>query len=114
LNEQKNEFLGMAAHDLRSPIGVIQGFSQLLEDELGDDYKDYTSMIINESSKMLHLLNELLDISKIEAGKLDLKKRETDYISFIKRNIKMNELLAQNKKIRIVGDFEHTQPDPFL
>jgi len=106
LNEQKNEFLGMAAHDLRSPIGVIQGFSQLLEDELGDDYKDYTSMIINESSKMLHLLNELLDISKIEAGKLDLKKSETDYISFIKRNIKMNELLAQNKKISIVGDFE--------
>ncbi|HNY07926.1 MAG TPA: FIST N-terminal domain-containing protein [Bacteroidales bacterium] len=106
LNEQKNEFLGIAAHDLRSPIGVIQGFSQLLEDELGDDYKDYTSMIINESSKMLHLLNELLDISKIEAGKLDLKKSETDYISFIKRNIKMNELLAQNKKIRIVGDFE--------
>ena len=106
LNEQKNEFLGIAAHDLRNPIGNIQGFSELLEEQIGDEFKDYTGIIIKESSKMLNLLNDLLDISKIEAGKLDLKKDEIDYIAFVIQNIRMNEFLAKNKGIKIVTDFE--------
>ncbi len=106
LNEQKNEFLGIAAHDLRNPIGVIQGFSELLEEQIGDEFKDYTGMITKESSKMLTLLNDLLDISKIEAGKLDLKKNGIDYIAFVIQNIRMNEFLANNKGIKIVADFE--------
>ena len=106
LNEQKNEFLGIAAHDLRNPIGVIQGFSELLEDEIDDEFKVYTVIITKESSKMLNLLNDYLDISKIEAGKLDLVKNDIDYISLVEQNLKMNEFLAQNKKIKIIGDFE--------
>ena len=55
---------------------------------------------------MLQLINDLLDISKIEAGKLDLKKNETDYIAFIERNISMNEFFAKNKNISIQCDLE--------
>jgi len=106
LNDQKNEFLGIAAHDLRNPIGVIQGFSELLEENIDDEFKDYTGMITKMSSKMLTLLDDLLDISKIEAGKLDLKKEETDYNAFIAQNIRMNELLAKSKGIKIVSDLE--------
>ncbi|MDD2281683.1 MAG: HAMP domain-containing sensor histidine kinase, partial [Bacteroidales bacterium] len=58
------------------------------------------------SSKMLSLLNDLLDISKIEAGKLDLKKDEIDYNAFVAQNIRMNELLAKSKGIKIVSDLE--------
>jgi signal transduction histidine kinase len=104
LNEQKNEFLGIAAHDLRNPIGVIQGFSELLEENIDDEFKDYTGEITKMSSKMLSLLNDLLDISKIEAGKLDLKKDEIDYNAFVAQNIRMNELLAKSKGIKIVSD----------
>jgi len=106
LIEQKNEFLGMAAHDLRNPIGVIQGFSELLEEQVDGERKEYTSMISKESSKMLQLLNDLLDISKIEAGRLDLKKSSTDYIALAKQNIKINNFIAQKKNIKIVSDFE--------
>jgi len=105
LNEQKNEFLGIAAHDLRNPIGVIQGFSELLEENINDEYKDYTRVITKMSSKMLNLLDDLLDISKIEAGKLDLKKDEIDYNAFVAQNIRMNEFLARSKGIKIVSDF---------
>lgn len=108
LNEQKNEFLGMAAHDLRNPIGVIQGFSELLEEQVDGELKEYTSMISKESSKMLQLLNDLLDISKIEAGRLDLKKNSTNYIDLVKQNIKINNFIAQKKNIRIVSDFATT------
>ena len=106
LNEQKNEFRGIAAHDLRNPIGVILGFSELLEENIDDEFKDYTGEITKMSSKMLSLLNDLLDISKIEAGKLDLKKDEIDYNAFVAQNIRMNELLAKSKGIKIVSDLE--------
>jgi len=104
LNEQKNEFLGIAAHDLRNPIGVIQGFSELLEENIDDEFKDYTGEIIKMSTKMLSLLNDLLDISKIEAGKLDLKKEKIDYCAFVAQNIRMNELLARGKGIEIISN----------
>ncbi len=103
---KKNEFLGIAAHDLRNPIGVIQGFANLLEEEIGDEFKIYTGTITRVSSEMLTLLNDFLDISKIEAGRLDLKSNEIEYISFVEQNIKMNRLIALNKKIKIVSDIE--------
>jgi signal transduction histidine kinase len=108
LNEQKNEFLGMAAHDIRNPIGVIQGFSELLEEQSDGNLKEYASMISKESSKMLQLLNDLLDISKIEAGKLDLKTKKTNYIALVKHTVKINNFIAQKKNIKIVCDFETT------
>lgn len=106
LNDQKNEILGIAAHDLRSPIGIIKGFSELLIDHIDGPNKQYANIINDTSSKMLHLINEILDISKIEAGKLNLKKINTDYIAFIRHNIRLNEFIAQEKKIKIIEDFE--------
>ncbi|MEA5006617.1 MAG: FIST N-terminal domain-containing protein [Rikenellaceae bacterium] len=108
LNEQKNEFLGIAAHDLRNPIGVILGFSELLKENIGDDFKEYTGEITKMSSKMLNLLDDLLDYSKIEAGKLDIKREITDYNALVAQNIRMNELLAKSKGIKIFSDFEKT------
>lgn len=106
LNEQKNELLGIAAHDLRNPLGVIQGFAELLEEQTNDNLKEYASTINLASGKMLQLLNDLLDISKIEAGKLDLKLTETDFINLAEQNIKINRYLAINKGIRLFVDYE--------
>ncbi len=112
LDEQKNEFLGIAAHDLRNPLGIIQGFADLLDEEIGDEFKVYTGTITRVSSEMLNLLNDFLDISKIESGKLDLKREEINYIPFIEQNVKMNGMIAQNKKINIVTECE--MPDQML
>ncbi len=106
LNDQKNEFLGIAAHDLRNPIGVILGFSELLEEKIGDEYKEYTGEIIKMSSKMLSLLDDLLDYSKIEAGRLDMRKEKTDYNAYITQNVRMNELLARKKGIKLLCSLE--------
>lgn len=108
LNEQKNEFLGIAAHDLRNPIGVILGFSELLEENIDDEFKEYTGEITKMSSKMLSLLDDLLDYSKIEAGKLDIRREITDYNALVAQNVRMNELLAKSKGIKILSDFEKT------
>jgi signal transduction histidine kinase len=106
LNEQKNEFLGIAAHDLRNPIVNIQGFAELIEKNITGKFKEYAAIITKESSKMLNLLNDLLDISKIESGKLDLRKEKVDYVSLVSQNIKLNTLFAEKKQINIKCEFE--------
>jgi len=106
LNEQKNRFLSIAAHDLRNPISGIRVFSTWLEEHINDESKEYATIIKDESAKMLHLLNNLLDISKIETGSFELNLREADYVAMVQQRIRMNEMLAKEKKIRLVSDFE--------
>ncbi len=78
LNEKKNEFLGIAAHDLRSPLNVIVGFVSLIIDELkSDSFKADAGLndlrdVLKAAKGMTHLLSELLDISAIESGKIVL------------------------------------------
>lgn len=105
LNKIKNQFLGIAAHDLRNPLGVIMGFSEyILEENEGNMSEDQTMMlnsILKSSEFMLRLINNLLDVSAIESGKLDLELTKTDLISVIKNNVELNNVIAQKKNIQI-------------
>ncbi len=105
LNEQKNRFIGMAAHDLRNPLGAIKSYSEFLADELGPDisqeHREFLSIIHNSSEFMLHLVEDLLDVAKIEAGKLQLELFPADLPALIARNLAINRLLADKKNITI-------------
>ena len=74
LNEQKNQFLGIAAHDLRTPLVLIMTYSDFLKDEaaevLGEEHQEFLATIQSSSEFMLGLVNDLLDITQIEAGQL--------------------------------------------
>ena len=78
LNKLKNQFLGIAAHDLRNPLSVILGFSALMLEEeeanLSEDQIMMLDSILTSSEFMLRLINNLLDVSAIESGKLKLKQ----------------------------------------
>jgi signal transduction histidine kinase len=105
LNNQKNEFLGMAAHDLRNPIAVIQNSSSVLSryssENLSEKQKEFLKKIYDTSKFMLELLNNLLDISKIESGKLELEITKNDYPDFVRKNVEFNRLFATEKGILI-------------
>ncbi len=105
LNKLKNQFLGMAAHDLRNPLNVILSYSEFilkhLSKDLTADHIDFISTINKSSFFMLNLVEELLDVSKIESGKLDLKLEEADIILLLSEIIKCNEIFAQNKNVRL-------------
>jgi response regulator RpfG family c-di-GMP phosphodiesterase len=77
MNTLKNELLGMAAHDLRSPIGNIHNLAELILDDEGEmgqrERAEIGTMICNLSQGMMNLLNDLLDITTIESGKIDLQ-----------------------------------------
>jgi signal transduction histidine kinase len=117
LNSLKNKFLGMAAHDLRNPLGIVLNYSDFIleeaEETLSDEHKMFLNIIHNHSNYMLNLINDLLDVSVIESGKLVLRKETTELISFIKGITKINQTLANNKKIKIVfnSDVESLEID---
>lgn len=105
INEEKNHFIGMAAHDIRNPLGSIYNFANLLHDELKENLSqsklDFIEIIKSSADMLLNMVTELLDISKIEAGKLVLKKTANNLVDFIKRNIGKNTYLAEKKGISI-------------
>lgn len=107
LNEEKNRFLGMAAHDLRNPLYAIQMYSEFLMTEtssqLSDEHRSFIEIIHSSSHFMLQLVNDLLDVAKIESGKLELDASPTDLVALIEKNAAMNNVLASRKKIAVVA-----------
>ena len=103
LNEEKNYFLGMAAHDLRNPLSAALTFSEfLMPDEKDPGRQDMLRHIHEASNFMLSLINNLLDVSKIESGKLKLDLQPGNIIEMMEENIVVNRLLASKKKIEIL------------
>ena len=103
-NHRKTQFLGMAAHDLRNPLGAIAGYIELLQEEIGvPDQKqlEYLNGIQEVISFMLNLIDNFLNVAKIEAGKLDLERKLTDLVSVVRKSILFNRLLAETKHIQL-------------
>ena len=82
-NRQKNEFLASMSHELRTPLHTIIGFSELLgeqlEGPLGEKQQRFVGHILQDARHLLELINEILDISKIESGRLELKREPFDF-----------------------------------
>ena len=115
LNEEKNRYVGMVAHDLRSPIGNAEAFSNLLLEDYDTLPKEeqlrYIGIINKSCSFSLNLIHDFLDVSKIEAGIFILNLSMHDYISFVHDTVKQNEMLAKNKfqEIQIKSDIQELQ-----
>jgi signal transduction histidine kinase len=104
-NEEKNTFVGIAAHDLRNPISGIYSLSDLLltnnKDKLDPEMAEGLNYIKTLSNNTLTIIQDLLNVSRLESGKIELKIKSEDYISFIKQQITLNQLVARQKSIKI-------------
>ncbi len=103
LNELKNEFLSVVSHDLRSPLATIGGYVNYLlnKGELSEIQGKYLLTIRDISNHLYALVNELLDISKIEAGVTQLNKEKADVTEIINGSINNFIILAIDKNNRI-------------
>lgn len=105
LNQLKNRFLGIAAHDLRNPLISIRGLSQIILSEatgpLTSEQREYLRIVHSVSDGMLNLVNNLLDVSVIESGGLDLQKEWSSFNALIEERIRLHKVLAIEKGIRL-------------
>ncbi len=103
--QDKNVLLGMAAHDLRSPIGVIRGYTELLlehpEELDAGEVAEVLCKIRTSCATMTELIDDLLDVSSIEAGTLVLRKMPCDLVALAREVMSAHEHMASAKDIRL-------------
>lgn len=107
LNEKKNEFLGMAAHDLRSPLGIIQGWTSVVMRQIASGRLDPEravrdlGRVVQVAQQMSTLVSRLLDVAAIEAGTLELSRREEDLASILQECEQLHAHFAAEKNIAL-------------
>lgn len=105
-NKAKTTFLTHTTHELRTPLNAILGYAQFLEMDLTDEVqKEYLSQIVNAGHHQLTLINELLDISKIEAGIIELDMQNIPLNKLIEECISLNQNQALSQHIKIMCEF---------
>ena len=104
MDKEKNEFLGIAAHDLKNPIYNISMLSQLMlnEDLSESEHKDFLTDIKNSTERMTKLIGDLLDINAIEQGKLKMNIEHEDFAMFFNSCVRQYEERAELKDINLI------------
>ena len=101
-NRAKSEFLSRMSHDLRTPLNAILGFAQLLElADLGEDEQEGVAQILKGGQHLLHLINEVLDIARIEAGHLSLSPEPVNAGEVVQQAIELVGPLAAARGIAL-------------
>ncbi len=110
LDNEKNEFLGIVAHDLKNPISAISLYSHSIREYAESDYTEgivnYADMIDSTISSMITLIKDLLDINALESGKLNLELDIYDISSIIFETEYTFKPLASKKQINIISSYD--------
>jgi len=120
-NRAKSEFLANMSHELRTPLNAILGFSEVMMTEmfgsLGDwHYRQYAGDIHESGQHLLSLINDILDLSKIEAGRLSLMEEDADPVEIAKAVLRLVAGRAENAGLQVEfradGDIARYRLDP--
>lgn len=114
-NQAKSKFLANISHELRTPLNAIIGFSDMMKQKtfgpLGDvHYEDYARLINESGQHLLELINDLLDMSKIEAGKYDLKCESFLFPIVIENCLRIIQLQAKQAGVHLAVDLPKKLP----
>jgi len=102
VDQIKSRFFANISHEFRTPLTLIQGpIKQMLSDEFKGNIKEQYRMILSYSDRLLKLINQILDLSKLESGRMALKVRYTNVTRFLKGIIQSFASLAERKKISL-------------
>jgi signal transduction histidine kinase len=106
-NRAKSEFLANMSHELRTPLNAIIGFAEIMDKGLSGPldnpyYQDYVRDILASAHHLLEVINDILDVSKIEAGKIDLEEKELDVDQIIQSTLRLMVERAHRGEIDLV------------
>ena len=113
-DREKADFAAMIVHDLRSPLTAVTGAASILEEGLAgpvnQEQKMWAGKIQAGTRTLLDLINDFLDLSKLESGHIDLVKEETDLKELVQSTLDQYRILAQEKKISLVNSVTSDLP----
>ncbi len=110
-SRQKSIFLANMSHEIRTPMNAILGMNQLaLETPAGAEQQDYLRMASKSAGELLSLLNDILDLSKVEAGKLDLLEKDFDLSACVSAVVATLGLRAREKGLKLEWHLDESIP----
>jgi len=115
-NLAKSRFLATMSHELRTPLNAILGFSEVMSNEVmgplnNPNYKEYVSDIHSSGTHLLNLINEILDLSRVEAGRYEMNEEPVNLIHAAEESQQMVKLKASQKRISIVPQLQANLPE---
>jgi two-component system, sensor histidine kinase and response regulator len=118
LNDEKNQFLGIASHDLKNPLGNILMLSQLMKTVKDEEsqFDDFMAILERSAKKMLNIIDQLLDVNRIESGHLRVEQQNIPIDELIEQTVDAFAMAAKAKQIHVqvnletVGMMIHTDP----
>ncbi|MEM7192069.1 MAG: ATP-binding protein [Pseudomonadota bacterium] len=115
-NLAKSRFLATMSHELRTPLNAILGFSEIMRDEsfgahTNPTYKEYAGDIHESGQHLLTLIDEILDISRIEAGRYELKEKSVSLTDIAEECHRLMRVRAETKGLKITQSFESDLPN---
>ncbi len=111
-SKAKSEFLSSMSHEIRTPLNAVLGIADLLaETELSDEQRRYLDIMVANGNALLELINSILDLAKIEAGRMQIESTDFDLTELIERTISTFGVRAHGKGIELIARIEPGVPD---
>lgn len=118
LEKMRKDFIANVSHELRTPISLLQGYSEAIVDGVVDskeEMHDLSQIIYDESLRMGRLVNDLLDLARMENGFTEIKKENVPLMPFVDRILRKFKTLAKEKNINLYGEIDSVlQPSIFI
>ncbi|HAQ03097.1 TPA: hypothetical protein DEP30_03730 [Candidatus Nomurabacteria bacterium] len=105
----RKDFTSMLVHELRSPLDGVKKISEVLKNkdikQTSESFDEYINLIYRNSSGMLEIVNDILDVAKIEAGKFDIVKKEGDFVKVVTDRVSFYSVTAMSSGIKLESSF---------
>lgn len=113
-NRMKSEFLASMSHELRTPLNGIMGYAELLRETSDDENKEFAGVILESSHHLLDLVNSILDLAKIESGKMELMLNPEPLRPLIDKAVRTHHASAAAKGLALKLTLAPALPDTFV